>query len=117
MNGVQCTVYSVLVLGPQAGGATHRRLIPLSHVDDKAWTVGQEARGESPALASTTSPRVLVAYHPPAIYLKSSMTDKFDVIETKVGIRVYLSDEPGFAGVVKARYSDFIVHEGKGEST
>lgn len=45
------------------------------------------------------------------------MTDKFDAIETKVGIRVYLSDEPGFAGVVKARYSDFIVHEGKGEST
>jgi hypothetical protein len=26
-------------------------------------------------------------------------------------IRVYLSDEPGFAGVVKARFSDFIVHE------
>ena len=47
---------------------------------------------------------------------QSAMTDKFDAIEKKVGIRVYLSDEPGFAGVVKARYSDFIVHEGKGES-
>jgi hypothetical protein len=42
-----------------------------------------------------------------------TMTDKFDAIEREVGIRVYLSDEPGFAGVVKARFSDFIVHEGK----
>lgn len=41
------------------------------------------------------------------------MTDKFDAIEREVGIRVYLSDEPGFAAVVKARFSDFIVHEGK----
>ena len=48
---------------------------------------------------------------------QSAMTDKFDAIEKGVGIRVYLSDEPGFAGVVKARYSDFIVHEGKGKSS
>ena len=45
--------------------------------------------------------------------LHFTMTDKFDAIEREVGIRVYLSDEPGFAAVVKARFSDFIVHEGK----
>jgi len=45
------------------------------------------------------------------------MTDKFDAIEREVGIRVYLSDEPGFAAVVKARFSDFIVHEGKEQSS
>jgi diphthamide synthase subunit DPH2 len=55
-------------------------------------------------------------YDTDVTYFRNGMTDHFEVydaIEKNVGIQVYLSDDPGFAGVVKARYSDFIVHEGK----
>ena len=41
------------------------------------------------------------------------MTDRFDDIEKKFGIAAYASPHEGFAAVVKARYSDFVVHEGK----
>ncbi len=40
------------------------------------------------------------------------MTNRYDEIEHKFGIRAYASPHEGFAAVVKARYSDFIVHEG-----
>jgi len=33
------------------------------------------------------------------------------VLEEDVGIRVFLGDHSGFRGVVKQRFSDFIVHE------
>jgi hypothetical protein len=40
-----------------------------------------------------------------------------DVMESHMGITVYLSPEfPGFSAVSKARYSDFCVHEGKLQS-
>ena len=39
------------------------------------------------------------------------MSNKYDTLERKVGIAEYASAHEGFAGVVKARYSDFIVHE------
>mmetsp|Transcript_31966 Transcript_31966/g.48634 ORF Transcript_31966/g.48634 Transcript_31966/m.48634 type:complete len:499 (+) Transcript_31966:190-1686(+) len=39
------------------------------------------------------------------------MAEAFDAIEERFGISEYLSDEPGFAAVLKARYSDFLVHE------
>lgn len=39
------------------------------------------------------------------------MTDHFDTFERDVGIRSYLTKEKGFAAVLKARFSDFIVHE------
>lgn len=36
-----------------------------------------------------------------------------DPIEEELGITAYLSPEiPGFSAVLKARYSDFVVHEG-----
>lgn len=41
-----------------------------------------------------------------------TMTHRYDEIEHKFGIRAYASTHEGFAAVVKARYSDFIVHEG-----
>jgi hypothetical protein len=44
-----------------------------------------------------------------------NMTDRFDAIEKKFGIAAYASPHEGFAAVVKARYSDFIVHESKRE--
>ncbi len=43
------------------------------------------------------------------------MTERYDAVERKVGILSYASPESenaGFAAVVKARYSDFLVHEG-----
>ena len=43
------------------------------------------------------------------------MTERYDAVERNVGISSYASpatDNPGFAAVVKARYSDFLVHEG-----
>ena len=42
-----------------------------------------------------------------------TMTDGYDAIEKKFGISAYASPHQGFAAVVKARYSDFIVREGK----
>lgn len=42
----------------------------------------------------------------------SSMVNRFDELEKQVGISSYVSSHEGFAAVVKARYSDFIVHEG-----
>ncbi len=39
------------------------------------------------------------------------MSKTFDAIEEKFGISEYLSNEKGFAAVLKARYSDFLVHE------
>lgn len=44
------------------------------------------------------------------------MTERFDAVERQVGIESYASsitDNAGFAAVVKARYSDFLVHEGE----
>ena len=44
------------------------------------------------------------------------MTERFDAVERQVGIDSYASsitDNAGFAAVVKARYSDFLVHEGE----
>ena len=41
-----------------------------------------------------------------------TMSDLYDSIEMKFGISAYASPHEGFAAVVKARYSDFIVHEG-----
>ncbi|KAL7479171.1 hypothetical protein ACHAW6_004915 [Cyclotella cf. meneghiniana] len=40
-----------------------------------------------------------------------TMSDQYDSIEKKFGISAYASPHEGFAAVVKARYSDFIVHE------
>ena len=40
------------------------------------------------------------------------MIDQYDSIEKQFGIAAYASPHQGFAAVVKARYSDFIVHEG-----
>jgi hypothetical protein len=38
----------------------------------------------------------------------------YDNAEAAVGISAYLSPSiPGFSAVLKGRYSDFIVHEGK----
>ena len=42
----------------------------------------------------------------------SSMVNRYDELERQVGISSYVSSHEGFAAVVKARYSDFIVHEG-----
>ena len=39
------------------------------------------------------------------------MANRYDDLERKVGIAEYASPHDGFAAVVKARYSDFIVHE------
>mmetsp|Transcript_37348 Transcript_37348/g.76206 ORF Transcript_37348/g.76206 Transcript_37348/m.76206 type:complete len:700 (+) Transcript_37348:74-2173(+) len=39
------------------------------------------------------------------------MAKRYDDLERKVGIAEYASPHDGFAAVVKARYSDFIVHE------
>eukprot|EP00804_Cyclotella_cryptica_P021050 CCRYP_019377-RA/>CCRYP_019377-RA protein AED:0.01 eAED:0.00 QI:0/0/0/1/1/1/2/0/732 len=39
------------------------------------------------------------------------MSDHYDSVEKKFGISAYASPHEGFAAVVKARYSDFIVHE------
>mmetsp|Transcript_17753 Transcript_17753/g.20450 ORF Transcript_17753/g.20450 Transcript_17753/m.20450 type:complete len:744 (-) Transcript_17753:51-2282(-) len=39
------------------------------------------------------------------------MAEQYDAIEREVGICAYLSEEPGFAAVLKARFSDFLVHE------
>eukprot|EP00986_Skeletonema_menzelii_P003370 scaffold1028_cov157-Skeletonema_menzelii.AAC.13 len=39
------------------------------------------------------------------------MANVYDDLERKVGIAEYASPHEGFAAVVKARYSDFIVHE------
>eukprot|EP00956_Cyclotella_meneghiniana_P025165 scaffold51870_cov71-Cyclotella_meneghiniana.AAC.2 len=41
-----------------------------------------------------------------------TMIDQYDSIEKEFGIAAYASPHQGFAAVVKARYSDFIVHEG-----
>ena len=40
------------------------------------------------------------------------MADRYDDLERKFGISAYASPHEGFAAVVKARYSDFVVHEG-----
>jgi hypothetical protein len=40
------------------------------------------------------------------------MVNRYDELEKQVGISSYVSSHEGFAAVVKARYSDFIVHEG-----
>lgn len=44
---------------------------------------------------------------------KDESKAEFDVLEKSVGISVYFdsSSPPGFSAVVKARYSDFLVHE------
>jgi tRNA pseudouridine13 synthase len=39
------------------------------------------------------------------------MANRYDDLERKVGITEYASTHDGFSGVVKARYSDFVVHE------
>jgi tRNA pseudouridine13 synthase len=39
------------------------------------------------------------------------MANRYDDLERKVGIAEYASPHDGFAAVVKARYSDFVVHE------
>eukprot|EP00584_Thalassiosira_punctigera_P017562 CAMPEP_0172554680 /NCGR_PEP_ID=MMETSP1067-20121228/55866_1 /TAXON_ID=265564 ORGANISM="Thalassiosira punctigera, Strain Tpunct2005C2" /NCGR_SAMPLE_ID=MMETSP1067 /ASSEMBLY_ACC=CAM_ASM_000444 /LENGTH=743 /DNA_ID=CAMNT_0013343097 /DNA_START=257 /DNA_END=2488 /DNA_ORIENTATION=+ len=39
------------------------------------------------------------------------MTNRYDDLERKFGISAYCSPHEGFAAVVKARYSDFLVHE------
>ena len=44
------------------------------------------------------------------------MTEQYDSIEREMGIFSYASsvtENSGFAAVLKARYSDFLVHEGK----
>ena len=44
------------------------------------------------------------------------MTEQYDAIERQMGIFSYASsmnDNSGFAAVLKARYSDFLVHEGE----
>jgi hypothetical protein len=41
------------------------------------------------------------------------MEKKYDAVERQFGIFAYLTEEPGFDAVVKARYSDFLVHEGE----
>ena len=41
-----------------------------------------------------------------------SMTNRYDDLERKFGISAYASPHEGFAAVLKARYSDFLVHEG-----
>jgi hypothetical protein len=41
------------------------------------------------------------------------MAQPFDAVEREMGISSYISTEnSGFAAVLKARYSDFVVHEG-----
>lgn len=41
------------------------------------------------------------------------MTQPFDKVESSMGISSYMSTKNvGFAAVLKARYSDFVVHEG-----
>jgi hypothetical protein len=44
--------------------------------------------------------------------IRHIMTDRYDDLELKFGISAYASPHEGFAAVVKARYSDFVVHEG-----
>lgn len=39
------------------------------------------------------------------------MVNRYDELERQVGISSYVSSHEGFAAVIKARYSDFIVHE------
>ncbi|KAL3816183.1 hypothetical protein ACHAXA_007301 [Cyclostephanos tholiformis] len=39
------------------------------------------------------------------------MSHQYDDIERQVGISAYASTHEGFAAIVKARYSDFVVHE------
>ncbi|KAL9183564.1 hypothetical protein ACHAXT_004420 [Thalassiosira profunda] len=40
-----------------------------------------------------------------------TMTNRYDDLERRFGISAYASPHQGFAAVVKARYSDFVVHE------
>jgi len=40
-------------------------------------------------------------------------SNRYDDTERKFGISSYTSTHEGFAAVVKGRYSDFVVHEGK----
>jgi hypothetical protein len=41
------------------------------------------------------------------------MTERYNEVEQSMGICAYASSEnEGFAAVLKARYSDFCVHEG-----
>ena len=40
------------------------------------------------------------------------MKDRYDDLELKFGISASASPHEGFAAVVKARYADFVVHEG-----
>jgi hypothetical protein len=43
------------------------------------------------------------------------MTERYDAVEREMGILSYatsINDNPGFAAVLKVRYSDFLVHEG-----
>lgn len=44
---------------------------------------------------------------------RNTMTHRYDDIERELGISAYCSPHDGFASVVKARYADFVVHEGK----
>eukprot|EP00578_Thalassiosira_sp_NH16_P030769 CAMPEP_0181081918 /NCGR_PEP_ID=MMETSP1071-20121207/3349_1 /TAXON_ID=35127 /ORGANISM="Thalassiosira sp., Strain NH16" /LENGTH=203 /DNA_ID=CAMNT_0023163479 /DNA_START=234 /DNA_END=841 /DNA_ORIENTATION=- len=39
------------------------------------------------------------------------MANRYDDVERKFGVSAYASPHDGFAAVVKARYSDFVVHE------
>ena len=42
------------------------------------------------------------------------MAEKYDAVERDVGICTYLTpSQQGFAAVLKARYADFVVHEGE----
>ena len=41
-----------------------------------------------------------------------NMANRYDDLERKFGISAYASPHEGFAAVLKARYSDFLVHEG-----
>ena len=48
----------------------------------------------------------------------ATATAGFDKIEHEFGIASYLSlENQGFAAVLKARFSDFLVHEGKRMTT
>jgi hypothetical protein len=50
---------------------------------------------------------------PPSSSSAVAVDAVLDPAEVEVGISVYLNDDaPGFSAVLKARYSDFLVHEG-----
>jgi hypothetical protein len=64
-------------------------------------------------LSDLVGKRRIMTSLPPSSSSTVAVDAVLDPAEVEVGISVYLNDDaPGFSAVLKARYSDFLVHEG-----